>query len=469
MCISYITFNEPPLWPAAEGLEIESTPPSEVRPAQPLVLQASAGKEVQIWAFLRALRGTPESRFTPVFFNTTPSPRLASLGDGQIETPDKAGPRARRMAEREAQLAPGLLDMGADFRLLGYLYAHEAELRPVPDSEAATYYRYHLAESLADEGVDVRSWLARLEEIRLLEAEELIDRLRLCPQCQSARLNYLDICSTCSSLRIVKTSFLHCFTCGHVAPEESFFKEGRLNCPNCRTRLRHIGSDYDRALENYLCQNCGSRQAEPQVVARCMACGRSTPPDELTTWEVRAYRLSSRGESTALLGNADYLLTRLDVLNFTRFDVFIGILDWLLKLHHRYQDLCFGLIGLRLPNLADLTARLGSGQAAALIDAFVDRLRELVRDTDLISRSDRGTLWLALPRTDAEGCALVHNRVKKLQADSALADGSQLDFVSVSWTAGSDPAFDSAELLLAAQTSVLDEETQTTQAALERG
>nr|WP_309294963.1 hypothetical protein [Aeromonas caviae] len=35
-----------------------------------------------------------------------------------------------------------------------------------------------------------------------------------------------------------------------------------LLCPNCFSRLRHIGSDYDRPLENYRCRcDAGARNS----------------------------------------------------------------------------------------------------------------------------------------------------------------------------------------------------------------
>ena len=40
------------------------------------------------------------------------------------------------------------------------------------------------------------------------------------------------------------------------ARRRTFLSSGALACPKCTTRLRHIGADYDRPLENHTCNVC---------------------------------------------------------------------------------------------------------------------------------------------------------------------------------------------------------------------
>lgn len=459
MHLYYFTFGEPPLWSESKDVTVSVKPPETISQECAVVLQVGAENDAEAGTLVEKWRRNANPACV-VFVNGSPSPFVAALIDDVVDTPAMAVAAATRIADRAKQCVEGVWDLGADFRMAGYLFSHDAVLRPVRDPESHAYYRYPLAEVLGDSDVNVPGWVERMVEMGILEADELLDRLRLCPQCGSARLNYRDVCSSCGNLRIVKMSFLHCFTCGHVAPDGMFLSEGRLVCPNCQARLRLLGSDYDRTLDSLLCQSCGSRQSEAHVTAACISCGKNTEPEQLAVYEVYSYRLSARGENTALLGNTDYLLTSLDILNITRYDVFLGMVDWLLKLHRRYKDLCFGLIGIQLPNLTELVARVGPAQAAAIMDMFSSKMRELVRDTDLISRSDKQTLWVVLPKTPAEGTRMVLGRIRKIQDEMILADDSKVPFVSVDWSADRGAEMDSAEMLLASLASRMAGEAQ---------
>ena len=119
------------------------------------------------------------------------------------------------------------------------------------------------------------SWLQQKQQENLLEAGELLDRLRQCPSCSSSRLNYVDVCPECHALDIVREPSLHCFVCGHVGPQQAFLKGDALVCPNCLSQLRHIGSDYDRPLENYRCRSCGAFFVDAEVDVRCIDCGQA--------------------------------------------------------------------------------------------------------------------------------------------------------------------------------------------------
>ncbi|WP_242510220.1 hypothetical protein [Halorhodospira halophila] len=100
------------------------------------------------------------------------------------------------------------------------------------------------------------------------------------------------IAPECDSLEIRTEIGLHCFSCGHVAPQRRFQKNGMLKCPNCYVTLRHIGEDYDRPLENQVCDHCQHMFMEGRVQARCMACGQVHEPNSLEPCGVYRYRLS---------------------------------------------------------------------------------------------------------------------------------------------------------------------------------
>ncbi len=145
-------------------------------------------------------------------------------------------------------------------------------------------------------------WLARAERRGLIERDGLVDRLRACHSCGGSHLNYVDSCPHCDSIDIEEERAIHCFTCGHVAEERSFERAERLVCPKCQTRLRHIGTDYDRPIEHGICRSCNERFIEAEIHAGCLDCGAVTPQDALKTRTVRSYMLGAPGEELARNG-----------------------------------------------------------------------------------------------------------------------------------------------------------------------
>lgn len=79
---------------------------------------------------------------------------------------------------------------------------------------------------------------------------------------------------------------------------------------------------------------------------------------------------------------------------------FVDLVDWLLAVCRRHADERFSLLGIRLNNVVDLSARIGRHRTAELVDEFATRLRETVRKTDLTTRTDQRTLWILLPKTE---------------------------------------------------------------------
>ena len=455
MEIQYVSLESEALWKADKNHSItflRSFPESDAA-ADALVIQD--GSEAQVLDFLIRLRSHAPSRFVPVFFLGQRPDLLQSLGDGLVNSPDKVVQRSRNLHERYSQLSEGLLDLGDEFVLLAYLYVHDVSLLPASRIADRQYYHYPLLDCLGIKASEAGHWLARLERDDLLSEKSLQDRVRCCPDCTGNHLNYVDMCGSCHSLRLAKTAFFHCFTCGHVAQEAEFVGEGRLVCPSCSTRLRHIGSDYDRALETWYCQDCQTRQNEPLITARCMGCQKLSEPADLNVQLIKTYALSQRGKFTVLLGAEDRVLESLDILSFMPYPVFMKMVYWQLMLTRRYEDLGFGIIGIRLPSLHVLGSRIGAGNAAAFFERFAQSLRELVRDTDLLSRADPTTLWLALPKTGAEGCRVLHERIRKLEHSAATTDNAPLSLATVYWSTEENTVPDNAETLFAALTEKL--------------
>ncbi len=404
-------------------------------------------------AIVESLRSDPATQLIPVFCLGDVNERLRVLSDGIVSSLSDLHRTTENINLRSKDILAESFLQDADYRLLSHLHSRNSELEPISAPESPRYYTYPLAQTMSQEKDDGFNWLERLTRSRLLTHKTLVDRVRTCPNCDKAQLNYVDLCPDCGSVNIDQIPFLHCFTCGHIAPQQNFTIGGGLTCPNCRARLRHIGADYDRPLENYHCADCSSSFIDPHVVARCLHCATVSPPEDLLSYPVASYILTERGTLSVRSGALEDIYSLLDNLNYVHPKLFNLQLEWFLRLCQRYPDDAFSLIGIQLINVMELSAELGRQRIAELVDTYAARLRELVRSTDISTRSSRHTLWLLLPKTGKKGCEILHARIRQLEEATTQADGSRLICASTMYTAsttehGSSPQ-ETVELLLA--------------------
>jgi GGDEF domain-containing protein len=399
---------------------------------------------------IRAIRLIPANSVAPVVLLRDLGSRLALMTDGQEHSLHGAVARMEPIVARVREIPAGVLEQGQDFRLLGYLHAR-------PDFVLTTdrhwrhqgVHTYPLAHMLADPNAPIDRWIANLEDRRYLERVELLDRLRLCPKCGGCHHNFVDACPHSRSIDIVQKPFLHCFTCGHVAPEEKFLSSGALVCPNCLARLRHIGADYDRPLENHVCNDCDQTFAEPLVIARCLSCGAENDPESLIPRQVYSYRLGERGVLAARTGSLEDIYALFDNLNYIRPQFFESLVDWLMAICRRHPEERFSLVGIRFRNMLELTDRIGKYRTAELVDEFALRLREAIRRTDLTTRTSRHTLWILLPKTDCPACRILVDRFEDIRKDTRQPGGEAIEYDIVTFSAPMDMApYEGARLLL---------------------
>ncbi|HWR38446.1 MAG TPA: diguanylate cyclase [Patescibacteria group bacterium] len=335
-----------------------------------------------------------------------------------------------------------------ELRLLTFLFCRgeEALLSPLALSAAPSIYEYPAAfligdfaaaalqtafrtRGLADTKTLLRSsaeWVASLGAQGFLAAQGLVDRIRICPQCNTGNLNYIDSCPLCGSIDFAKTRMIHCFTCGHVAPEDHFKNDMMFSCPRCNVKLRHIGSDYDRPVEAYLCSGCGERFIEPEVNADCLKCRKKTATEELIVRQVYHYGMTAKGKRAVQLGSI--------YMEFSLFDnnrnvmplYFYQMVDWLLQMKLRYSDEDFSLLCIRIAGFEPLETTAGINQFQKIIDELALRIRELVRSTDLTTSTGENTFWVLLPRTNQKGGEILASRVEKLADMVSLTDGAQI-------------------------------------------
>ncbi|RON09786.1 diguanylate cyclase [Pseudomonas brassicacearum] len=408
---------------------------------------------------LRKLRSAPPYRYTLIYCCRDQDDWCEALGDGACPAETSEIKTLWNVwQERFALFTQGSAPERFESRVLSWLWlranAHVFALR---DPEVPQHYRYPLLEALADnEQVNPFVWLSLMVQQDWLEEGVLVDRIRLCSGCGSGRLNYIDVCAECQALDISRQPSLHCFTCGHVGPQDSFLKDNVLLCPNCLNRLRHIGSDYDRPLENYRCRSCQAFFVDADVLARCLDCGLSHAPDKLRVREVRDFRLAEAGRLRCRQDFNDRSVDHFGRLNLLGGKDFYEFLTWQLQVVRRYQLPAFSVIGLRFVNLTGTLARLGEHRGHAFIDSLADRLKETVRETDRCSRSTEEFFWIMLPHTDKAGLVSVKQRLSRVAELFSAPEVSDIALRVVSFTAPEDLLEqEDGELLLARLASEL--------------
>ncbi len=389
-----------------------------------VVLHAPDPATEQQW--LGALRNDPRFALLPLFVDRAVEHPERSLADGAAMSRDAMHRQIIDIAERCESLSHDSL-ADPESRLLAFLFTRPGRhIVPIQDWRVKQLYHYPLLEAFDHSMTSSVDWLTTLTRRRLLEPVALVDRIRACPDCQGAHFSYIDQCANCASIDISETIFLHCYCCGHVATQDAYLAGDGMRCPKCQTQLRHIGVDYDRALETYQCGTCTTRFAQPDVRARCLHCAKSHTTLDLPERRIHSYQLSNSGALAARTGNVGDLFTLIDDLNYAHLSYFERTLDWQLDLRRRHKEVEFGVVCIRLANLRELIDATSRARAAQIIDAFALRLRELIRSTDLLTRSDEQHCWLFLPQTPAAGLAVLRSRIEELPSLVSEADGATL-------------------------------------------
>lgn len=263
-----------------------------------------------------------------------------------------------------------------------------------------------------DDKYDYLYWLNELQQTSLLKVKKLVKAYFSCRKCDSARILYSECCPGCKSENITLSDFLHCYSCGNIGPEINFIKNEQFVCNQCNTKLRHIGQDYDRPLESYMCNDCGENFIESNVIAACIDCGEICQTEQLKKTRIYSYDLSEKAEHY-IRNNLEYAMSVFDNINYTTPEFFNSMIEWCSKIQNRNPAYEFSLLKIEVSDTISVQD----------INAVAKHLKELLRSTDVLTRTTDQMIWVWLPNTPLEGAEVVIKKLKELQ----LSDGVNFD------------------------------------------
>ena len=397
----------------------------------------------------------------PLFVEKPFSSPLYGLCDGTLTESDsiKLNHIATEIRHFSSILQPLANPLDIHSKVLQFLFTRPAaSIKPYKSWENKDVYHYPLIEALSCERVHVFELLTHLTQQKLLDRLHLTDRLHLCPGCHGAHLNFIDVCPACHHIQIEELPFLHCFTCGHVGPQVDFMRGNHLHCPRCQAALRHIGTDYDRPIENYHCHACQENFSEPEVIAHCFICDKLSKTEELMRQEVYTYGLSALGKLQTSSHNISDMYNSFDKLNYFSFPAFLAQLNWFMQVAARYKEVNFGLLGLEIKGLPEMVVAHGRYLTHTVLESCTERIRQAIRDTDISTRSSENRLWLLAPQTSEKGCDILAKRLEKIADNTIQADNLRLYFkVVILFSGNLDLKKENAETLIAKLNEALDQ------------
>jgi GGDEF domain-containing protein len=303
-----------------------------------------------------------------------------------------------------------------EVNLLRFIYSRElSEISPQRDKDSPLGYSLAWVDDLL--GDERGGSLLELNRLAMdgFFLKELQDRINICPQCDDYRINFRQVCPHCGSPDISTEGTIQHFACAHVAPEKNFISNDKYICPKCGKHLKHIGVDYTKPGEVVVCDHCGTVSQEANVSCLCLVCGAEFLPEQAKQISIYKYRLSQMGLEAAIQGfhsEIDFNNILKSFLNIYSLPFFEKYLQLEMQRALRYKR-PFSLINLRIANLAVIDKTIGLKDKSNLIKELEKIFGTYLRNSDLISFTPEGDLYLLLIECDELRAESILQRILK--------------------------------------------------------
>ncbi len=325
-------------------------------------------------------------------------------------------------------------------KIIGWLALNpQRKIKPYRDSSTSSIYRYPLIETYLPDLESPGRFLLSEAKRSIIEPDEMVDRIRVCSQCNGGHLNYVEVCPSCHHFDIQEHVSLHCFTCGYVGGQDKFIRNSKLECPKCLTQLRHIGVDYDRPLETHRCNHCEHKFPEADTRVGCLTCGHKSEIKELVVRRISSYQIGEQGEYI-LRNGRQVSAPELSLRGKVDAYYFSSLLSWVNKLALRHKEEHV-LLGIHLPDLNTYSRTKGEISTFALVDQITQRLNGLFRESDICCQFRHDLIFVLMPKTNYQHINVIQKKIHQL---SSLIEGGQLSLSIFAWEIPDETLSDTA-------------------------
>jgi GGDEF domain-containing protein len=319
----------------------------------------------------------------------------------------------------DIKIAP---DRNIGLKVLRFLYTRETELFPLSG--------VHSPQGTSYPAVD--PFFAQIDEslfqvLDFLKGQGLLkgtfdSKAHFCGQCQSAFLNFMEICPQCSSPDLHSDDLIHHFECGFVGNEAEFGEGQNRRCPKCGLGLRQLGVDYDKPSAVSVCNSCGHTSQDPLVTTLCYRCGAKAPPEDLLQRTIWRYGLTALGTNAARFGLDNLFRSILErevgALPMETFRHFLAKEIGRIKRYGKpHSTLGMFAIG----ELEQVYLRLGD-RSKELFEEISTVIRAVLRDSDVIASLSDAIFLILLVETPAAGAQRAMERLETAVADLLKAN-----------------------------------------------
>ncbi|AIT09257.1 hypothetical protein LO80_04255 [Candidatus Francisella endociliophora] len=302
-------------------------------------------------------------------------------------------------------------------RLLIYLYTRRSirHLKPCKNKIKKSFFSYPVIDVFSqDANFDYYEWIKELKDRDILKFKKFVKSFFCCSNCSSAKALFSEICPECKSEDVLLEDFLHCYTCGNISPEAQFISTSdELICSQCKSKLKHIGVDYDRPLESYSCMSCDSIFIEPEVITECIDCNTITLTEKMKKQKVNEYSLTNKAQRYIRMNLLEYSMSVFDEINYVVPEFFYNLIEWAYSMQDRDKAYEFSLIYINVFDYVNITD----------ISTLSKSLKNALRKTDMLTRCEKNQcIWVWLPNTTLEGAKIVADKLKHIH----MSEGDNL-------------------------------------------
>ncbi|MBN2642928.1 MAG: response regulator [Victivallales bacterium] len=236
---------------------------------------------------------------------------------------------------------------------------------------------------------------------------KLENRVNLCPRCSFHTLNFREECPKCGELDIHIEEVLHHFSCGYVGPASDFTDSlhPEMICPKCGKQLRHIGLDYEKPTNTYVCHTCEYVFNDPQLNFNCFSCNYTGKAEEVVVRSIYSYTPGQKAYK--IVEHNSFNVFQLDEL-ITMDEYACHNMDFFNFMLQR-DYLSAGEYGDRLSVMIVAVKDIN----VKLINHILDFIRENKKAADTVSVDIARNIMISIPRQDIDDVTRLGHMIQK--------------------------------------------------------